>query len=121
MQYAEYREKKSDDKRFKQFLDYLGSYTDPKRANEELKASYESGPDGSEESSTQVVYRNDNFGKEDQPIVKMESEEAKVKFLTNFDKAMREKFGDTYEEVEVVTPAKVEDPDDNEPDEIIVR
>lgn len=115
--FAEFEEHRREDARVKTIADYIGSYTDPKRAREEMKSSIESGSDGSESSSTQVIYKNENFGKEPEPVVRMETKEDGDKFLSEFDKAMREKFGDDYEAVKVVTPSTLEKKESGEDDE----
>lgn len=102
------------------FVDYLGSYQDMKRALDEMKRSQE---DSSEGESTEVKYSNVNFGKEPPPIVKLESEDQKQKFNTDFEKAMKNTFGESYTDTKVVTPAKGDESIDDQEDidEIIVR
>lgn len=119
--FAEADDRDHDRKQMKFFIDYMGSYHDPKRAGEEMKAAQESASNGAEASSTKVIYENKGFGKEPPPIVKMESEEQAAAFKSNFDKAMREKFGESYEGVEIVTPAVVEDDDGDDVDIIEVK
>lgn len=119
--FAQDHEASDDNIRFKLFADYLGSYKDPKRAMEEMKRTQESGSDSS--SSTQITYTNANYGKEPPPVIKLESEEEKQRFETEFDKAMKLTFGEGYKETRVVVPSRsIDEPDsDEEPDEIVVQ
>lgn len=119
--FANDREANDDNIRFKLFADYLGSYKDPKRAAEEMKRSQELGSD--EQSSSQIIYTNANYGKEPELIVKLSSEEEKREFETEFDKAMKKTFGEGYKETKISIPPGSNDESisEEESDEIIVN